>query len=135
MKIGIYVDGVLLDFEKGMLVQAELYDMDIARGKGKIHSKPYFVQNKYDWTDKEKEDFIKKNLGKVSEESCLMAGVKEVLPRLQNQGHELIIISARGTGNEEMINIVTKKFDEVGIKFDKCFGRQKTSQKYVSKKV
>ena len=62
MKIGIDVDGVLLDFEKGMLVQAELYDMDIARGKGKIHSKPYFVQNKYDWTDKEKEDFIKKNL-------------------------------------------------------------------------
>ena len=125
MKIGIDVDGVLLDFEKGMLVQAELYDMDIASGKGKIHSKPYFVQNKYDWTDKEKEDFIKKNLGKVSEESCLMAGVKEILPRLQNQGHELIIISARGTGNEEMIDIVTKKFDEAGVKFNKCFWKIK----------
>ncbi len=33
MKIGIDVDGVLLDFEKGMLVQAELYDIYIARGK------------------------------------------------------------------------------------------------------
>lgn len=125
MKIGIDVDGVLLDFEKGMLVQAELYDMDVSTGKGKVHSKPYFVQNKYDWTDKEKEDFIKQNLGKVSEESCLMAGVKEVLPRLQKQGHELIIVSARGTGNEEMINIVTKKFDEAGIKFNKYFWKTK----------
>lgn len=125
MKIGIDVDGVLLDFEKGMLVQAELFDMDIASGKGKVHTKPYFVQNKYDWTDEEKERFIKENLGKVSEESSLMAGVTEVLPRLQKQGHELIIVSARGTGNEEMIKIVTKKFDEAGIKFDKCFWKIK----------
>lgn len=125
MRIGIDVDGVLLDFEKEMLVQAELFDIDIASGKGKIHSKPYFVQNKYDWTDEERERFIKENLGKVSEESSLMAGIKEILPRLHKQGHELIVISARGTGNEKMIDIVTKKFDEAGIKFDKCFWKVK----------
>ena len=42
MKIGIDVDGVLLDFEKGMLVQAELYDMDIARRKRKNTFKTIF---------------------------------------------------------------------------------------------
>lgn len=121
MKIGIDVDGVLLDYEKGMLVQAELYDMKKVRGKGKIYTNPYFVQDKYDWTKEEKESFIKESLGKVSEESSLMPGVKEILPKLQEEGHELIIISARGKEADELIDIVTKKFEEANLRFDRYY--------------
>lgn len=125
MKIGVDVDGVLLDFEKGMLVQAELYDMDVANGKGKVNKNTYFVQNKYDWTDKEKANFIKENLEKISENSCVMAGVKEIIPRLQKQGHEVIIISTKGTEDEKMVEIATKKLEEANIHFDKYIWKVK----------
>ena len=76
---------------------------------------------KYRETKEEKESFIKESLGKVSEESSLMPGVKEILPKLQEEGHELIIISARGKEADELIDIVTKKFEEANLRFDRYY--------------
>lgn len=124
MKIGIDVDGVLLDYEKGMLVGAEFFDIEKCRGNGKIYLDKFFVQDKYDWTQEEKTQFINENLSKISKESNIMAGAKYVLEKLKEMGHELIIISTRGTESDEMIDIVTEKFKKENMRFDKYYWKE-----------
>lgn len=124
MKIGIDVDGVLLDYEKGMLANAEIFDIERCRGNGKIYLDKFFAQDKYDWTVEEKHQFISENLGDISQKSIIMAGAKYVLEKLREMGHELIIISARGTESDEMIDIVTEKFNNEDMKFDKYYWKE-----------
>jgi len=121
MKIGIDVDGVLLDYEKGMLSNAEIFDIEKCRGNGIIYKDNFFVQDKYDWSEEEKKRFISENLFLVSKESSIMPGAKYVLNKLKQMGSELIIISARGKEGNEMIDIVMKKFSEQNISFDKYY--------------
>ncbi len=124
MKIGIDIDGVILDYEKGMLANAEIFDIEKCSGKGKIFSEKYGIQYKYDWTEEQRKQFIFENLGNISSESSIMAGAKYVLSKLKQMGHELIIISARGTESDEMITIVTDKLEKENIKFDKYYWKQ-----------
>ena len=124
MKIGIDIDGVVLDYEKGMLANAEIFDIEKCSGKGKIFSEKYGIQYKYDWTEEQRKQFIFENLGNISREAVIMAGAKYVLSKLKQMGHELIIISARGTESDEMITIVTDKFERENINFDKYYWKQ-----------
>ena len=124
MKIGIDIYGVILDYEKGMLAAAEIFDIENCRGNGKVNPDKFFVQDKFDWSKEEKDEFINKNLGRVSEESNIMPEAKYVLNKLKEMGHQLIIISARGTESDDMIDIVTRKFKKEGIEFDKYYWKE-----------
>lgn len=121
MRIGIDVDGVLLDYEKGMMASAEIFDMEMCRGEGRKYKDRYFIQDQYDWSDDEKKRFISEYLGNVSREAGIMPGAKVVLEKLREMGHELIIISARGMESDELIDIVKEKFESAGMWFDKEF--------------
>ena len=57
MKIGIDIDGVILDFERTMNTYAEIYDLLILNKKGKINNKFSYL-DKYDWTVNERKEFI-----------------------------------------------------------------------------
>lgn len=59
MNIGIDVDAVLLDWEKGLLAMAEIFDIEECRENGKVNN-TYFIQDQYDWTTDEKEKFKNK---------------------------------------------------------------------------
>ncbi|MCI8308844.1 MAG: hypothetical protein HFJ45_01210 [Clostridia bacterium] len=121
MKIGIDIDGVILDYEKGMLANAEIFDLERCGGNGKIYKDKYFAQDKYDWTEEEKKTFINENLGTISEQSSIMAGAKYVLNKLKEMGHELIIVSSRGKESDKMIDIVMEKLNKENIKFNKYY--------------
>ena len=129
MKIGIDVDGVILDYEKELLVRAEIFDMEKCRGNGKIHLDAYLVQDKYDWTENEKKQFIQENLREISQNAMIMAGAKYVLDKLREMGHQLMIISTRGIEGNDLIDIVTEKLDEAKMKFDKYFWKEKNKLK------
>lgn len=124
MKIGIDVDGVILDYEKGLFAAAEIFDLEKCRGNGKIHLNEFFVQNRYDWTEQEKEKFIKEDFKRVSIEAPIMPKAKYVLGKLKEMGHELILISARGTEEESLINIVIERFEKENLKFDKSYWKK-----------
>lgn len=124
MKIGIDVDGVLINFEEHLNNMAELYDLIEVHGNGVINSNTMHVQQKYNWTEKQKNNFMERYFLELSEQASIIPGVKEVIPLLQQEGHELIIISARGQDFEEMIQIVMKKFKETGLSFDKYYWKQ-----------
>ncbi len=60
MKIGIDVDGVLLDFEKELRTRAELYDLLELNGRGIINSNKFNLEERYGWNKDAGEKFVKK---------------------------------------------------------------------------
>ena len=125
MKIGIDVDRVIIDYEKGLLTIAELFDMEKCRGNGKIHPNEFRVQDRYDWTEEEKKRFLNEDFQKVSAEASIMPGAKYVLQKLKEMGYELILISARGKDEENTVDIITEKFKKENIKVDKCYWKKR----------
>ena len=60
MKIGIDLDGVVFDSEKEFRVYSELYDMIDLKQDSKTDNRKLKFQDRFQWTEKETEDFLKK---------------------------------------------------------------------------
>lgn len=82
------------------------------------------MRNRYDWTDDERMNFVNKYFLKLSKQTPLIPGAKDVIDMLQKEGNELIIISARGGMIEEMKDVAIEKFEEEGIAFNKYYWKQ-----------
>ena len=102
MKIGIDIDGVILDSEREFRVQSELYDIRKLKKNSIIDNKELKVQMRYNWSEEELNDFINKKFIEVAQNSNFMPGAIEVINLLKKEGHELIIITARGAIIEKM---------------------------------
>lgn len=120
MKIGIDIDGVILNTENEFRVKAELYDLLVLHKNGQVNNS-HWAQNRYDWTQEEIVDFRNQYLMKASKQSSLMPGAKEVIKLLQQDGHELIIITARGGFIKEMKDVVEERFIQEGLTFNKYY--------------
>ena len=119
MNIGVDVDGDLLDFEERFRYKAEIFDY-LEKKNNKVKDKEsYIIEEKYNWSEYDWNIFANKYLIKLSKDSNIIPGVKEVINLLKIDGHKLFIISARGTEFEDMITIVSEKFAKENLKFDK----------------
>lgn len=76
MKIGIDVDGVLLDFEKELRTRAELYDSMELDGRGILNSDKFNLEERYGWNKDIGEKFVKKYFLQVSK-------IVNIMPRSQ----------------------------------------------------
>lgn len=112
MKIGIDLDGVIFDSEKDFRIYSELYDMLELKRNSKKNEKEIKFQDRFDWTEEETNKFLEKYHTKITEEANFMPGAKKVLKMIKEEGHELIIISARGYINKKTIKITQQKFKE-----------------------
>lgn len=123
MKIGIDLDGVVIDSETTFRVYEEIFDVDILKGENLINKEERKFENRYNWTNKQGEEFLKNYFMKASKESNLMPGFTSVYKLLQEQGHELIVITARGRGKliSEMKDDAIKLFEKNNIKFDRYY--------------
>lgn len=122
MKIGIDLDGVVFDSEKEFRVYSELFDMIDLKQNSKTDNRKLRFQDRFQWTQKETEDFLKKYHKQIIEESNFMPGVKRILKLLKEEGHSLIIITARGGMNKDMIKITEERFKKNGMDiFDKYY--------------
>lgn len=122
MKIGIDLDGVVFDSEKEFRVYSELFDMIDLKQNSKTDNRKLRFQDRFQWTKKETEDFLKKYHKQIIEESNFMPGVKRILKLLKKEGHSLIIITARGGMNKDMIKITEERFKKNGMDiFDKYY--------------
>ena len=117
MRIGLDIDGVVIDSETTFRVYEEIYACNeinkkiINREEGKY-------QQRYDWTPEEKDNFNKKYLFKGASESHLMAGFLPVFKLLKEQGHEFIAITARGGFIPEMKDDALRVLKENNIILD-----------------
>lgn len=124
MKIGIDIDGVILDYERVLKTYGDLYDFIELKKDGIINRNEHYLRNRYDWTDEERMNFINKYFLKLSKQTPLIPGAKDVIDMLQKEGNELIIISARGGMIEEMKDVAMEKFEEEDISFNKYYWKQ-----------
>ena len=122
MRIGIDLDGVVFDSENLYRVYSELYDVQDLNRNSIIDNKEILSQKRYKWTEEEFDGFLKKYHRKVTLESNFMPGVKEVLNLLKQEGHELILVTARGGINPEMITLTEGRLKENNMYiFDKWY--------------
>lgn len=122
MKIGIDLDGVVFDSEKEFRVYSELYDMIDLKQNSKTDNRELKFQDRFQWTEKQTKDFLKKYHKQIIEESNFIPGVKRILKLLKEDGHSLILITARGGLNKDMIKITEERLKENGMYiFDKYY--------------
>ena len=124
MKIGIDIDGVILDYERVLKTYGDLYDLIELKKDGIIDRNEHYLRNRYDWTEEERMNFINKYFLKLSKQTSLIPGAKDVINMLQKEENELIIISARGGMIEEMKDVAIEKFNKEGISFNKYYWKQ-----------
>ena len=98
MKIGIDIDGVILDFERTMNSYAELYDLLILNKRGVVNKDKFSYLEKYDWSVAEKNDFVKKYLVYATINSTpFIPLAKEMIEFFELEGYEYEFITARGS--------------------------------------
>ena len=122
MKIGIDLDGVVFDTEKDFRVYSEIYDIVELKRNSKINEKELTFQKRFKWSESEIEDFFQKYHKKILEESNYMPGAQSVLKMLKQEGHELIIITARGGIDKRAIEWTEKRLKDDNMEiFDKYY--------------
>jgi len=121
MKIGIDIDGVILDSEEEFRVQAELFDVIKLNRNSIKNNNELKAQERYSWNKEEMDEFINQKFLEVAKVSNFMPGALEVINLLKNEGHELIIITARGGIIKEMKNVAEEQFKLKNLFFDKYY--------------
>ena len=116
MKIGLDIDGIILDFERTMRSYAELYDLLILRKDGVKYSSEFSYLKRYNWTEEEKKNFIDNYLVYATINSTsLIPLVKEMLELFQLEGYEFLFITARGLLKKETKEAVIQVFEKNNI--------------------
>lgn len=121
MKIGIDLDGVVFDSETTFRTYDEIYDIDVLKGNNLIDRAEPKFQTRYNWTNEEEQDFIKKYFLQISRESNLMSGFLAVYNILKQKGVEFVVITARGGHVKEMQDDAERILKENNIVFDKYY--------------
>lgn len=124
MKIGVDIDGVILDYERVLKTYGDLYDFIELKKNGIINRNEHYLRNRYGWTEEERMNFVNKYFLKLSKKTPLIPGAKDVIDMLQKEGNELIVISARGGMIEEMKDVAMEKFEEEKISFNTYYWKQ-----------
>lgn len=124
MKIGIDIDGVILDYERVLKTYGDLYDFIELKKDGIVNRNEHYLRNRYDWTEEERMNFVNKYFLELSKNTPLIPGAKTVISMLKKEGNELIIISARGGMIEKMKDVALEKFKEEKISFNKYYWKQ-----------
>ena len=121
MKIGIDLDGVVIDSETTFRTYEEIFDIDVLKGNNLINKEEPKFQSRYNWTNEQEKEFIERYFLTVSKESNLMSGFIGIFNLLKEQGHEFVVITARGSFVKEMKDDAIRLLEENNIKFDKYY--------------
>ena len=78
MKIGIDLDGVVIDSETTFRTYEEIFDLNKIGGNNLVDREEPKFQGRYNWKKEEQEEFIKGYFMTISKESPIMAGFKAV---------------------------------------------------------
>ena len=121
MKIGIDLDGVVIDSETTFRTYEEIFDIDTLKENNLVNKEEPKFQERYNWTNEQEKEFIEKYFLTVSKESNLMSGFIGVYNLLKEQGHEFVVITARGGFVEKMKDDAIRLLEENDIKFNKYY--------------
>ena len=112
MKIGVDLDGVIFDSEKEFRVYSELYDMQDLKQNSKKDNRELRFQDRFNWTDEDVQGFLKKYHTQIIMEANFLPGAKRILKLLKEEGHQLVLITARGGYNKKMIAVTQERLKQ-----------------------
>ena len=121
MRIGIDLDGVVIDSETTFRTYEEIFSIEDLNHRKIINLEEPKYQGRYVWSKEEQQKFNEKYLLKASNESNLMSGFLPIYKKLKDLGFEMIVITARGVFIEEMKDDAIRLLNENNIVFDKYF--------------
>lgn len=121
MKIGIDLDGVVIDSETTFRTYEEIFDTKVLKRNSLIDREEPKFQGRYKWTKEEEKQFIDNYFMKVSSQSNLMSGFIAVYNLLKEQGVEFVVITARGGHVKQMKDDAQRVLNENNIVFDKYY--------------
>lgn len=124
MKIGIDLDGVVIDSETTFRTYEEIFDLRKSNANNLIDREEPKFQSRYNWTEEQEKEFIQKYFLTASKESPLMAGFIGVYNLLKNEDIEFVVITARGGFIKEMKDDAERLLNENNIVFDKYYWKQ-----------
>lgn len=117
MKIGIDIDGVILDSERNLRFWADYYSW-FELGIDKKTFELVSQEDSFDWTKEDVDGFYETRFDKICRNSSLMVGAKEILSKLKEEGNELYVITLRGYYREQERIDGEAKLKELGVEFD-----------------
>ena len=123
MKIGIDLDGVVIDSEKSLRVYQEIYDVDVIGGNNFTDKSEVSFRDRYNWNEEQKKGYMDRYVLKNSAESNVMPGFKQVYKLLREAGHEFVVVTARGEIIKEMKEAAQDFLIKHDITFDKYYYR------------
>ena len=112
MKIGIDLDGVVIDSEEVFRIYEEIFDIDILKGHNLIDREEPKFQKRYNWSKEQEKEFINNYFLQISKESNLMPGFISIYNLLKKKNHQFIVITARGCFFEKMKDDAIELFNE-----------------------
>ena len=123
MRIGIDLDGVVYDTEKYFRIYQELYDMYVLKQNTKVDENEVRLQERFEWPQEVVLDFFERYVTPIVKQANYMPGAKMILRMLKDEGHELIVITARGITDPNLIPVTKQRFEKDGITdmFSKCY--------------
>ena len=121
VRIGIDVDGVILDYMNVVRAYAELYDYCDLHKNGIRDREALKVKQRYDWTPEELKHFADKYFVELTKVTPFNPLAIEIIKRLKDEGYELYIISNRGLIHGEACTVVKEMFEKSGLVFDGYF--------------
>lgn len=121
MKIGIDLDGVVIDSENVWRVYGEIFALEDLNNRKIFDYNEPKQQGRYNYSKEELDLYVKKYLLKGSKESNLKPGFLPVYTRLRELGYEMVVITARGMFTEEMIDDAINLLEKNNIVFDKYY--------------
>lgn len=122
MKIGLDLDGVIFNSEMFFLASGEIFDCRFLKRNSTKKPQEPRVQSKYAWTQQEIDAYVAKYSCDSSFD--VMPCAAEVIKYLQEAGHEIIVISARGQFSKKEIEIAIEKLKKAAIHIDRFYWNQ-----------
>lgn len=120
MKIGIDLDGVVIDSETTFRVYEEIFAIEELNKEIINNNEPKY-QKRYNWTKEEQNLFNQTYLRKAGIESNIMPGFLPIYEKLKKMNYEFIVITARGKFINEMKEDAIDLLNKYNIKFDKYY--------------
>lgn len=117
MRIGIDLDGVVIDTEKLFKVYSEIYAVDMLHKPLKDKSGAKHG-DRYDLTEEENQYFLDNYIMRAATEANIMPGFIPVYEKLKQDGHKFIVITARGGLIPELKDDAYRILKEHNIEFD-----------------
>ncbi len=110
MKIGLDIDNVISDFDKGILEEFLIQDKK-KRNKGIINvNARHIIDGMFDWTKEEVDEFFCNNMERIAKTLELVKDAKKYMDKLLDDGNELYLISHRVYPHYNHPFEVTKKW-------------------------